>query len=294
MKKRSSFVSLFALGSSALLVTCVVAACGSAKEGSGFNDGDNSDGGGFGDGGKGLGGGGGEAGAGGCHGIGCNVVSCPGGGDTTISGTVYAPNGTLPLYNVIVFVPTDPLGSFTDGVSCDTCGKVSGNPVTSTISNPDGTFTLKGVPTGTNVPLVFQVGKWRREVTIPTITSCKDNPITDPNMSRLPKNHTEGDIPHIAMTTGGCDRIACVLPKMGLDASEFGVASDYPAKHVVEYGTDSATNLPGATSAQSFWQTPAEMAKYDLIVLSCECDETNEDKPPPAQQNMLDYLNAGG
>ena len=46
---------------------------------------------------------------GGCTGLACQQTACGDGDpatDTTVSGVVYAPNGTTPLYNVIVFVPT--------------------------------------------------------------------------------------------------------------------------------------------------------------------------------------------
>ncbi|MGH7328898.1 MAG: hypothetical protein ACREJX_11170, partial [Polyangiaceae bacterium] len=219
--------------------------CGSSKAGSGFDDGDNAnaDGGGtLGDGGTGFGGGGRDD-----AGIDCAVSG-------TVSGIAYAPNGTLPLYNVIVFAPTAPLDPLTEGVSCDKCGSVSGKPVASTVSDATGHFSLRGVPSGDNVPIVFQVGKWRREVTIPHVNAgCADNPITDPNLSRLPKNHTEGDIPHIAVTTGTCDSIACVLPKMGIDASEFGVQSQYADHRIIFYqggGPDINSGSPAITPAQ--------------------------------------------
>jgi hypothetical protein len=282
------------MGASALLVGSLAAACGGANRDSGFDTGgdgsSNGEGGGFGIKGNGEGGP--------CTGIACNVAQCGSAPDTTISGTVYAPNGTLPLYNVIVYVPNGPLSAFTDGVSCDTCGQVSGNPVTSTVSNPDGTFKLTGVPVGANIPLVFQVGKWRRQVTVSNVAKCTDNPITDPNMERLPKNHTEGDIPHIAVTTGGCDKIACVLPKMGIDASEFGIATDYATKRVELYagsGDPYWSSPPaGITPAANLWGSATELAKYDVAIFSCECDEHYETKPAPAQDNVYAYLNAGG
>src|SRR5258707_334594 len=41
---------------------------------------------------------------------------------TSISGTAFAPNGTLPLYNVAVYVPGGPLAPVLQGVTCDRCG----------------------------------------------------------------------------------------------------------------------------------------------------------------------------
>lgn len=291
---RSSSIPFTCLiaGSAVALAFVLGSGCSGAKHASAFDDGDNTDGGTL----------GGEAGAGlsgsgngACTGLQCNVPTCSGGSDeTTISGTAYAPNGTLPLYNVIAFVPNAALTPFTEGVSCDACGSVSGSPITTTTSDSSGKFTLKGVPAGDNIPLVLQVGKWRRQVTIPHVDKCVDNPITDPNLTRLPKNHTEGDIPHIAVTTGTCDSIACVLPKMGIDASEFGVQSDYASKRVIMYQGSGPATGSGITAAQNLWGDPTEIAKYDVSVFSCECDEAPESKAPADETVVSNYLDSGG
>jgi hypothetical protein len=93
----------------------------------------------------------GDAGGGGerpCEGLECQQVACENGGTTSLSGTVFAPNGTLPLYNAIVYVPNAPVDPFpTTGVTCDKCGtSPSGRPVATALSDADGKFKLTNVP----------------------------------------------------------------------------------------------------------------------------------------------------
>src|SRR5215212_11205979 len=124
---------------------------------------------------------------------------CP----TSISGKVFAPNGTLPLYNVTVYAPVSDPPPFPTGVQCGQCATtLPGGAYASTSSDPQGNFKLEGIPAGTNVPIIITTGKWRRKLTVNT-TACADTPIPDGTF-RLPKNKTEGDLPHIAIVTGGC------------------------------------------------------------------------------------------
>src|SRR5580692_7531664 len=98
---------------------------------------------------------------------GCVQVSCPNGGTTSISGTVYAPNGTDPLPNVLVYVPNSAVEPFTPGVACELAGETaSGSPLVSTTTRADGTFTLKNMPVRAEIPLVIQAGRWRRQLVI--------------------------------------------------------------------------------------------------------------------------------
>ena len=107
----------------------------------------------------------------------CHVAKCDA-GSTTITGKVYDPAGLNPLYNVIVYIPNTTLGSITHGATCDRCATPSGEPITAQVSGTDGSFTLTNAPSGTNIPIVFQIGKWRRQVEIPTVSACTTNDLT--------------------------------------------------------------------------------------------------------------------
>src|SRR6185503_12676465 len=114
-----------------------------------------------------------------CTGLSCFQVDCPGGGTTSLSGTVYMPNGTLPLYGATVYVPAGTVGPLAPGAQCDRCGTVlSGGSLVQATTDTMGRFFLTDVPTtdrmpaGGTVPLVIQVGKWRRQVQLPAVGEC--------------------------------------------------------------------------------------------------------------------------
>jgi hypothetical protein len=240
----------------------------------------------------------------GCTGIQCNVASC-GTGDTTISGTVFDPAGVNPIYNALVYVPNGKVDPMPTGATCDTCSTVaSGSPITDTLTDTMGHFTLTGVPSGDNIPVVVQVGKWRRQLVVPHVTSCTDNPITDPNLTRLPRNKSEGDIPRIAVTTGNADAIECLLRRVGIDDSEFTTDGGNGRVHLY-YGGD-LTSPTGAgvgtnsfnagaqfSSAGTLWSSVPKMSGYDILLLSCEGTQ-NATAHKPYLANMEAYLNAGG
>src|SRR6202044_3114591 len=103
-------------------------------------------------------------------------------------------------------------------------------PIVDTLTAPDGTFTLKNVPSGTNIPLVVQIGKWRKEIVIPTVASCAATTIPGGTVS-LPKSSTDGlyaSLPNIAVSTGFADTLECLLTRVGVSESEFTGAAASP------------------------------------------------------------------
>ncbi len=236
-------------------------------------------------------------------------VSCSGGKTTTVSGIVYAPNGVDPLPNAAVYVPNTQVQPFPAGVSCDTCGApASGSPLVSAVTGIDGKFKLENVPVGANIPLVVQLGRWRRQVKIPTVTKCVDTALPA-SLTRLPKNKTEGDIPLIAFSTGAVDALECVFRKIGVDDSEFTSSTSSGRIHLYQGLTDKnstyhTTNVwasggavaPGSLSEDKLWSDPATLHKYDMVLFPCQADESTSAalRPDSAKQNLIAYANSGG
>lgn len=224
---------------------------------------------------------------------------------TTLTGKVYDPAGSTPLYNVAVYIPdwadaNGTLEPFPEGVQCTTCASTVNKPLVSTLTNTKGEFKLENVPVDKDVPVIVQVGKWRRKLTFDITKSCEENKVPDREF-RLPKNGQEGDMPQIAVTAGSCDSLECLLRGVGLDQSEF-VAGHGGTGHVHVFNGQGG-NFPGAPSAGGpnmggdLWNDATKMAKYDVLLLSCECDEYNDAKGgthPMARQAMFDYINMGG
>ena len=225
-------------------------------------------------------------------------VSCPGAGTTSISGKVYAPNGTEALPNAIVYVPNAAVAPFSSTVSCDNCLMASGSPLVSTTSAADGTFTLTNMPVGINIPLVIQIGRWRRQVTIPSVAACTNTALAS-SLTRLPKSSAEGDIPRMAFVTGQVDSMECVWRKIGIADSEFTTSSGTGRIHLYKGGQKpgayitSSNNTPSETALLG---NPTTLANYDMVLFPCQGLEYHytASTHKAYQKNLADYANAGG
>jgi hypothetical protein len=243
--------------------------------------------------------GGNDSDAGSCTDLCLQQMNCGGSLTTTITGTVFAPTPPLygqpdPLYNAFVYVPNGTVQPFTPGISCDVCGApASGNPLVSYTTGPTGQFTLSNAPCGQNIPLVIQLGRWRRQITIPSVACCTNTQLTA-DQTRLPRKQSEGDIPAMAIVTGSADPIECVLPKIGVDLSEF--TDPGGGGRVSIYQADSAgagayvdANTP---LEDALWGNPAVLDLEDLVIFDCQGEQYDESQQ--ALTNILNYANTGG
>jgi hypothetical protein len=147
------------------------------------------------------------------------------------------------------------------------------------------------------------------------ITQCGDNPQTDGTLSlpgSIPAGDTVDNMPDIAVSTGNADTLECLMLRMGLPATEY-VAGPGGAGHIHVFSGGNPANGPtgnggpgggpedppmtGAPESDTtLWDMPsgqtlpAHLMPYDILLLSCEGDETYNANP----QALEAYLNAGG
>ncbi len=225
---------------------------------------------------------------------------------TQLTGKVYAPNGTTPLYNALVYVPNGAIPPISTGATCERCENENlGNPIAAALTGPDGSFTLKNIPAGTSFPLVVKMGKWRRVVTIPAVSRCGSLALTS-EQTRLPKHKTDADaanvqyvnIPRFAVVSGLVDAMECVVRKIGVADTEFTRPSGTGRIHMyrapvnfnngnvsnggggvmgcVKYKTGSTTQCASAYDADVVQDKLADLFtnnrlnQYDIAVFDCE------------------------
>jgi len=262
-----------------------------------------------------------------CTGLCLQQVSCPpadGGAPvtTTVSGVVYAPNGTDFLPNVLVYVPNGAAGAptwgvtpFTPGVQCEQCSAgVSGSPLVTTTTDTFGRFTLSNVPVGANIPLVIQTGRWRRQTVIPSVASCVNTPLptctaasaaSGACLTSLPQTHVQGDIPYMAFVTGSVDALECVMLKIGVAQSEFVLPpATFPppagSGRINLYvgdatGNKGGANLGGTTPSETtLVNTAANLQAYDMILFPCQGTEDSAAVTAAQQTNLITYAGLGG
>jgi Big-like domain-containing protein len=237
----------------------------------------------------------------------CGVAA---GQNTTISGTVYDPRGAtgLPLPNVLVYASTTPVTPPTSGAQCVTYANsipTGANVVNYTYTAVDGTFTLQNIPENASYTIVIQAGKWQRQFAETVGTT----PLTGLQLS-MPANHTQGNMPYIAIATGSVDGAECVLRDMGISDSEFTDDNQTvnPGGYVHLYkGSSSAgaeinASTPSETALMGGTSTTALNA-YDMVMFPCQGGPSNQASDPtgtpslPAgvgPANLLSFAEAGG
>jgi hypothetical protein len=229
------------------------------------------------------------------------------GGTTSISGKVFDPAGKNPVYNVAVWVPYDTPKPMPAGLTCNCSDLYTGGFVGAyALTDATGAFTISPAPaavSGGTVPLVMQIGKWRSQAAI-SVSCGTSNAIPDGTLrlpSRLPTTPSAGtdplgavtgDLPSIAVSTGGADTLECLMVRMGVSENEYvGGASATQRIHIFQgYPASAPTMQTSPISSQGLWDKATDLAAYDAVLLSCEGAPTNM----PNVQALYTYATTGG
>jgi hypothetical protein len=143
-----------------------------------------------------------------------------------------------------------------------------------------------------------QIGKWRKEITIPSITECMVN---QAGSVTLPKNLSDGayaSLPSIAVSTGSADTLECLLTRVGVDEAMFtGTPGATAGVHVYQggggQGGNSTVNPSSPSSPTSLWDSQQDLMAYDILMFSCEGAPTYGVSATTASY-MAPYISAGG
>lgn len=188
----------------------------------------------------------------------------------TLSGVVYAPNGSLPLSNALVYISSEPPAAIPDGAYCDQCVKLQEG--TFAVSAPDGKFEIKtDLPKG-KVYVVVQKGQFRRV-----------RPLAIEKEGAVDLSKDETTLPGRSDPAKGDD-----IPKMVVlkDDADFDVIDESLKKlGITQFDMK---------SDRSLLLDETGLDKYHVVFIPCGMSEDETPTSPQAQANMQAYVAKGG
>lgn len=176
-------------------------------------------------------------------------------------GTVYAPEGTIPIQGAVVWATFEPPAPFPDQVFCDTCIDLPKNTPVG-ISNAEGKF-LVPIPTEGKWYLVVQKGTFRRVTQIEVKAGGTELPksvTTLPGKTDLSKG---AEVPKMAVVADSFDLIENTLAKLGM--------GELDTWGYLEPGTE-GFDLVDSYDAAEFFSEWTNLAQYHVIFMPCDSD----------------------
>lgn len=187
-----------------------------------------------------------------------------------VKGKVYAPNGTLPMSNALVYLASEKPGAIPDGAYCDECVKLPEG--TFAVSAADGAFEIATqLPKG-KVYVVVQKGQFRRvrELTIEDAGGI-DVDKADTTLPGRSDPSKDDDAPKMVVLKDDTDfdPIDESLSKLGI--TQFDVKQD-----------------------RSLLEDEAALMKYHIVFIPCGSEDDPKVTSGTAKANLQKFVEAGG
>lgn len=215
--------------------------------------------------------------------------SGPGPAKAHLSGTVYAPEGTIPISGALVYTTQTAPPAIPQSVHCAKCVDIPHN-VHYALTAADGSFTV-GVPELGDWKLVVQKGTFRRTRDVQVTQEGTIQPVPA-DLTTLPRQTVPeaGDfIPKIAVSYGVWDDIQDSLAKLGLGDvnGEGNLVAGTESFHMYEDGPYG----PGSQLLTDY----NTLSQYHIVFFPCTDSWPNSYL---MQQNVIDnlrnFVGAGG
>ena len=125
------------------------------------------------------------------------------------------------------------------------------------------------------------------------VSACTDNPLPATQTS-LPKNRSEGDLPKIAVTSGSCDALECLIRRLGVSDFEFTNDAGSGSIHLYNAGGFDHAGADALSPATALWGNEDKLKTYDIVLNACQCSQNGTEKTQAMMDNMKAYADIGG
>ncbi len=218
--------------------------------------------------------------------------------DLTLTGTVWAPNGVIPVSGALVYTSSGPPAGIPQEVYCAECEELDCDDRFTTTA-ADGSFELGTFAQGANY-LVVQKGQFLRFTQINFGTGAE---VVDDELTTLPGENDPDNglfIPLIAVGDGSFDRLEDGLGKFGLGDTlisnfEEQLVPGTEPFDLYDNGRNPASDgFPSQGTFAQLVSSPEMLSQYHMIFAPCSSDTYVSALTPTNIQNIRDWVAAGG
>jgi hypothetical protein len=209
----------------------------------------------------------------------------------SIHGTVMAPSLSFPIAGALVYTSLTMPDEIPDSAHCEECKDMTAKFWT--LTNPDGTFELSGVPALDDWYLVVQKGLFRTVTEFPVGPGNNDAPL---DATTLPGENS-GDgmkrIPNYAVLLNWYDRSEDLLAKLGM--AELGGDGHFvPGTENYDVYNDSETASSAVGDSSMVFQSQDSLNHYHMVFFPCICNTLGTEFVQSHVEMLRNWVSAGG